>query len=60
MGNYGTPGKCGNPGTNAGNFIGYANEIINVNQLSIELNGGNGDEYSERYDNQTTEVLNGI
>lgn len=38
----GVPGKCGNPGTNAGNFIGYANEIINGNRLSIDLNGGHG------------------
>lgn len=42
MGNEGHPGKCGKPGTNAGNFVGYAHEIVNGNRLSIELNGGNG------------------
>lgn len=39
---HGIAGRHGNPGTNAGNFFGFANNIIDGNLLSVELNGGNG------------------
>lgn len=38
----GTDGKQGNKGTNAGNFVGIANEVVNSDSLSIQLNGGSG------------------
>lgn len=38
----GSAGKHGQPGTNGGNFFGWANEIINGDWLSVELNGGQG------------------
>lgn len=38
----GRAGKHGNMGTNAGNFFGLANNVFNIELLSIELIGGNG------------------
>ncbi|XP_055309665.1 uncharacterized protein LOC129573302 [Sitodiplosis mosellana] len=38
----GRAGKRGNMGTHAGNFFGVANDVFNIEQLTIELNGGNG------------------
>lgn len=38
----GHAGRSGKSGTNAGNFIGWADEINNGDWLTIELNGGDG------------------
>lgn len=38
----GLAGRPGNMGTNAGSFFGFANDVINIEELAIELNGGNG------------------
>lgn len=38
----GMPGNPGNPGTNAGNFVGVANEVVNGDSLKVNLNAGNG------------------
>ncbi|XP_031624786.1 uncharacterized protein LOC116341698 [Contarinia nasturtii] len=38
----GAAGKHGNPGTNAGNFVGIANEGTNLDALTVKLNGGRG------------------
>lgn len=38
----GTAGNPGNAGTNAGNFVGLSNELINGESLTVKLHGGNG------------------
>lgn len=38
----GTAGKPGNAGTNAGNFFGFSNELINGDSLTVKLHGGKG------------------
>ncbi|XP_055306114.1 uncharacterized protein LOC129570500 [Sitodiplosis mosellana] len=38
----GTAGRHGIPGTNAGDFFGFANSVVDGDLLTVELNGGNG------------------
>lgn len=39
----GRPGAHGNPGTNAGHFIGYAYQSFNLDSLTVNMNGGRGE-----------------